>query len=443
MNRKKTMKKKINHRFMLISAVAIVIIAVCSMLLFYDILKKQIFDDLKANAHVISMMDPERLPDEIHYNLDEDGLRITLVNPDGSVIYDSMEDEKKMENHRARPEIAEAFSNGEGYDMRKSATSAKHTFYYAMLMDNGEVLRIGKDSRSIYNLIFNMAGLIIGVGVLVFILCAILAHRLTRRLVEPIEKLADNIVMLDDSDIYEEIQPFVATIKQQHIDILKHSQMRQEFTANVSHELKTPLTAISGYAELIASGMTSGEDTIHFATEIHKSAERLQYLINDIIKLSELDSDETKIEFEPLNLHELALNCQAMMEIPAEKNEVTVEVEGYAVEIQGNKSLIEELLYNLCSNAVRYNKKGGKVTIITEREDGRPVLIVKDTGIGIPKESQKRVFERFYRVDKSRSKSTGGTGLGLAIVKHIVAQHEAQISLESEVGVGTTIKVVF
>ena len=132
-----------------------------------------------------------------------------------------------------------------------------------------------------------------------------------------------------------------------------------------------------------------------------------------------------------------------MMEIQAEKNEVTVEVEGYNVEIQGNKSLIEELMYNLCSNAVRYNKKGGKVTLITDREDGHPVFTVKDTGIGIPKESQKRVFERFYRVDKSRSKSTGGTGLGLAIVKHIVAQHEAQISLESEVGVGTTIKVIF
>ena len=437
------MKKKINHKFMLISALAIIVIAVCSMILFYDILKKQIFDDLKANAHVISMMNPERLPEEINYNLEEDGLRITLVDPDGSVIYDSMEDATRMENHKERPEIAEAFSRGEGYDIRKSATSAKHTFYYAVLMGNGDVLRIGKDSKSIYSLVFNMVTLIVCVGVLVFILCAILAHRLTRRLVEPIERLADNIVMLDDSDIYEEIQPFVATIKQQHIDILKHSQMRQEFTANVSHELKTPLTAISGYAELIASGMTSGEDTIHFATEIHKSAERLQYLINDIIKLSELDSDDAKIEFESLNLHEMALNCQAMMEIPAEKNEVTVEVEGYAVEIQGNKSLIEELLYNLCSNAVRYNKKGGKVTIITEREEGRPALVVKDTGIGIPKESQKRVFERFYRVDKSRSKSTGGTGLGLAIVKHIVAQHEAQISLESEVGVGTTIKVVF
>ncbi len=147
-------------------------------------------------------------------------------------------------------------------------------------------------------------------GISYIVLCTVLAHRLTRRLVAPIEKMADNIVLLEENDVYDEMKPFVATIKQQHVDILKHSQMRQEFTANVSHELKTPLTAISGYAELIASGMTSGEDTIHFATEIHKSAERLQYLINDIIKLSELDSDDTKIEFETLDLHEMALNCR-------------------------------------------------------------------------------------------------------------------------------------
>ena len=437
------MKKKINHKFMLISAIAIVVIAICSMILFYDILKKQIFDDLKANAHVISMMNPEKLPEEVDYNLNKDGLRISLIDPDGTVIYDSFEDKAKLENHKNRPEIAEAIQSGEGYNMRKSATSAKHTFYYAMRMDNGNILRIGKDSKSIYSLVFNMSALIVAVGIIVFILCACLAHRLTKRLVAPIEKMADNIVLLEENDVYDEMKPFVSMIKQQHVDILKHSQMRQEFTANVSHELKTPLTAISGYAELIASGMTSGEDTIHFATEIHKSAERLQYLINDIIKLSELDSDETKMEFEMIDLHELALNCQAMMELQAEKNEVTVEVEGYGVELQANRNLIEELIYNLCSNAVRYNKKGGKVILLTEREDGHPILIVKDTGIGIPKESQKRVFERFYRVDKSRSKSTGGTGLGLAIVKHIVAQHNAQISLESEVGVGTTIKVTF
>ena len=437
------MKKKINRKFMFISAIAIVVTAICAMVLFYDILKKQIFDDLKANAHVISLMKPEELPKEIDYDLDEDGLRITLISEDGTVIYDSLEDESKMENHKERPEIAEALSTGEGHAMRKSLTSAKHTFYYAMKTEDGEVLRIGKDSNSIYNLIFKMGCLILIIGMVVFLLCAVLSHRLTKRLVAPIEKMADNIVLLEEDDVYDEMKPFVSMIKKQHVDILKHSQMRQEFTANVSHELKTPLTAISGYAELIASGMTSGEDTTHFAVEIHKSAERLQYLINDIIKLSELDSDETKLELETVDLYELALNCQAMMEIQAEKNEVTIDVEGYSTEIQANRNLIEELIYNLCSNAVRYNKKGGRVTLLTEREDGHAVLIVKDTGIGIPKEAQKRVFERFYRVDKSRSKSTGGTGLGLAIVKHIVAQHEAQITLESEEGVGTTIKVIF
>ena len=428
---------------MLISAIAIIVMAICAMVLFYDILKKQIFDDLKANAHVISMMKPEDLPDEINYNLNKDGLRITLINEDGTVIYDSMEDESKMENHRERPEIVSALAAGEGRAMRKSTTSTKHTFYYAMRTDDGKVLRIGKDSNSIYSLIIKMVYLTLSVGFCVFVLCTVLAHRLTKRLVAPIEKMADNIVLLEENDVYDEMKPFVATIKQQHVDILKHSQMRQEFTANVSHELKTPLTAISGYAELIASGMTSGEDTIHFATEIHKSAERLQSLINDIIKLSELDDSDLKLEFETVDLHDLGEQCIHSMQMQADKNEVTLHLEGASVPMNGNKTLLEELLFNLCSNAVRYNKKGGSVTIVTTIENTRPVLIVKDTGIGIPKEQQERVFERFYRVDKSRSKSTGGTGLGLAIVKHIVAQHDAQMTLTSEVGVGTEIKIVF
>ena len=219
--------------------------------------------------------------------------------------------------------------------------------------------------------------------------------------------------------------------------------MRQEFTANVSHELKTPLTAISGYAELISNGMTSGEDTVHFASEIHRSAERLQSLINDIIKLSELDDGDLKLDVEEVDLLETAKNCVAGLEIFAKQNEVALRVEGYTVKQSGDKSLIEELLYNLCSNAIRYNKHGGQVVVTVYMQDGRSVLAVKDTGIGIPKEQQERVFERFYRVDKSRSKSTGGTGLGLAIVKHTAAQHGAKIEMTSEVGVGTEIKVIF
>lgn len=437
------MKKKLNAKFILIAAIAIMATAASAIVLFYSILMEQIYDDLKANAHVVSLMGVTALPESVGEQFIEDGLRITLIGETGEVLYDSVEDEENMENHRGRLEVERAFMTGEGRGMRKSVTSAKHTFYYAILQSDGNVLRVGKASSSLYHLWFNMVGLILVVGIVVFLMCVIFAKRLTQRIVEPIEKMASNIVLVDDSEVYEEMRPFIATIKQQHMDILNHAQIRQEFTANVSHELKTPLTAISGYAELISSGMTNEEDTKHFAGEIHRSAERLQSLINDIIKLSELDDEDLQLEFESLDLYEMGKNCISQMEIPAQKHEVTLCLEGESVCVNGNKTLLEELLYNLCSNAVRYNKRGGTVTIRVAQENGRATVSVCDTGIGIPKEHQDRVFERFYRVDKSRSKSTGGTGLGLAIVKHIVAQHDAQIELTSEENVGTEIKVIF
>lgn len=437
------MKKKLNARFMLIAAIAIVATAVCAIILFYSILIEQIFEDLKANAHVVALMGASDIAENENEQLAGDGLRITLVNEAGEVLYDSQEDEAGMENHKARPEIALAFSEGEGRGMRRSATSLKHTFYYATLLSDGNVLRVGKTSDSIYHLRLRMMFLIAAVGVVVFAVCVFFAKRLTKRIVAPIEKLASNITLVDEGEVYEEMQPFVATIKQQHIDILNHAKLRQEFTANVSHELKTPLTAISGYAELIASGMTNETDTKHFADEIHRGAERLQRLINDILKLSELDDESLKLEFEPLDLYELGRNCMAQMQLPAQKHEVAIALEGEPTVINGSKTLLEELFYNLCSNAVRYNRPGGTVTMWIGMENSRPVFCIKDTGIGIPKEHQERIFERFYRVDKSRSKSTGGTGLGLAIVKHIVAQHDAQLELKSEENIGTEIRILF
>lgn len=437
------MKKKLNARFMLIAAIAIVATAACAIILFYSILIEQIFEDLKANAHVVALMGASDIAENENEQLAGDGLRITLVNEAGEVLYDSQEDEAGMENHKARPEIALAFSEGEGRGMRRSATSLKHSFYYATLLSDGNVLRVGKTSDSIYHLRLRMMFLIAAVGVVVFAVCVFFAKRLTKRIVAPIEKLASNITLVDEGEVYEEMQPFVATIKQQHIDILNHAKLRQEFTANVSHELKTPLTAISGYAELIASGMTNETDTKHFADEIHRGAERLQRLINDILKLSELDDESLKLEFEPLDLYELGRNCMAQMQLPAQKHEVAIALEGEPTVINGSKTLLEELFYNLCSNAVRYNRPGGTVTMWIGMENSRPVFCIKDTGIGIPKEHQERIFERFYRVDKSRSKSTGGTGLGLAIVKHIVAQHDAQLELKSEENIGTEIRILF
>lgn len=241
---------------------------------------------------------------------------------------------------------------------------------------------------------------------------------------------------------------FLNVTKKQHEDILKNARMRQEFTANVSHELKTPLAAISGYAELIETGMAADEDVIRFAGEIHKSSKRLLTLINDIIRLSELDVMDQHVDKEEVDLYEIADNCVSMLQLSAERHNVAIFIYGSHEAIYADKGMMEELVYNLCDNAIRYNKADGKVYVsvdsyMDERRQKRVVLSVKDTGIGISKEHQERIFERFYRVDKSRSKSTGGTGLGLAIVKHIVAQHGIEMVLNSEEGRGTEIRVTF
>ena len=377
------------------------------------------------------------------YNPIDDDLRITLIGTDGEVLYESLLNKDEMDNHNERPEIIEAREKGEGEAVRYSATSGTHTFYYAERLQNGNVLRIGRDSVSVNRIMVNTLVIVLVIALCILFVCMGISHYLTKKLVEPIEKLATNIMLVDENNVYEEIRPFVNTIKEQHINIINNAQLRQEFTANVSHELKTPLTAISGYAELIGNGMTGKEDTIRFSNEIHSNANRLLSLINDIIKLSELDEADHQMEMEKIDLYKLAENCVQMMQVTAEKQGIRLTLQGESAMVMANKGLMDEVFYNLCSNAIRYNKPGGSVTVTVGTKDERPFLSVADTGIGIPKECQERVFERFYRVDKSRSKSTGGTGLGLAIVKHIVAQHNAALCLDSELGEGTTIEIVF
>lgn len=440
------MKKKINIRFIMIAALAIVVTALSAMLVYYNILKEQVFGDLKAYAHVIELLNIDDLAAGIEkdpYNPIDDDLRITLIGADGEVLYESLLNKDEMDNHYERPEIIEAREKGEGKAVRYSATSGTHTFYYAERLQNGNVLRIGRDSVSVNRIMVNTLVIVLVIALCILFVCMGISHYLTKKLVEPIEKLATNIMLVDENNVYEEIRPFVNTIKEQHINIINNAQLRQEFTANVSHELKTPLTAISGYAELIGNGMTGKEDTIRFSNEIHSNANRLLSLINDIIKLSELDEADHQMEMEKIDLYKLAENCVQMMQVTAEKQGIKLTLQGESTMIMANKGLMDEVFYNLCSNAIRYNKPGGSVTVTVGTKDERPFLSVADTGIGIPKECQERVFERFYRVDKSRSKSTGGTGLGLAIVKHIVAQHNAALCLDSELGKGTTIEIVF
>lgn len=440
------MKKKINIRFIMIAALAIVVTALSAMLVYYNILKEQVFGDLKAYAHVIELLNIDDLAAGIEkdpYNPIDDDLRITLIGADGEVLYESLLNKDEMDNHNERPEIIEAREKGEGEAIRYSATSGTHTFYYAERLQNGNVLRIGRDSVSVNRIMVNTLVIVLVIALCILFVCMGISHYLTKKLVEPIEKLATNIMLVDENNVYEEIRPFVNTIKEQHVNIINNAQLRQEFTANVSHELKTPLTAISGYAELIGNGMTGKEDTIRFSNEIHSNANRLLSLINDIIKLSELDEADHQMEMERIDLYKLAENCVQMMQVTAEKQGIRLTLQGESTMIMANKGLMDEVFYNLCSNAIRYNKPGGSVTVTVGTKDERPFLSVADTGIGIPKECQERVFERFYRVDKSRSKSTGGTGLGLAIVKHIVAQHNAALCLDSELGKGTTIEIVF
>lgn len=440
------MKKKINIRFIMIAALAIVVTALSAMLVYYNILKEQVFGDLKAYAHVIELLNIDDLAAGIEkdpYNPIDDDLRITLIGAEGEVLYESLLNKDEMDNHNERPEIIEAREKGEGEAIRYSATSGTHTFYYAERLQNGNVLRIGRDSVSVNRIMVNTLVIVLVIALCILFVCMVISHYLTKKLVEPIEKLATNIMLVDENNVYEEIRPFVNTIKEQHVNIINNAQLRQEFTANVSHELKTPLTAISGYAELIGNGMTGKEDTIRFSNEIHSNANRLLSLINDIIKLSELDEADHQMEMERIDLYKLAENCVQMMQVTAEKQGIRLILQGESTMVMANKGLMDEVFYNLCSNAIRYNKPGGSVTVTVGTKDERPFLSVADTGIGIPKECQERVFERFYRVDKSRSKSTGGTGLGLAIVKHIVAQHNAALHLDSELREGTTIEIVF
>ena len=223
----------------------------------------------------------------------------------------------------------------------------------------------------------------------------------------------------------------------------KLEDMRNEFLGNVSHELKTPLTAISGYAELIENEMVNHEQGIHFAHEIKRNSERLLSLINDIIRLSELDHSEMPRQYENFDLYEFVKDCAESLQVNAQKQGIRFSYRGSTCMIRGNKDMIRELIDNLVQNAIRYNKEGGHVEVFAGMVDGKPRLEVTDDGIGIPKDQQDRVFERFYRVDKSRSKETGGTGLGLAIVKHIVELHDARIYLESEVDKGTQIRIEF
>lgn len=437
------MKKKINVYMMLLAVLGIMITLVLLSLVYYNNFREQVIYDLRTTCHLLSDM-YDASGDYISAAGDSaEELRVTLISPGGEVLYDSGADEEAMENHLGREEVQEALAAGEGDAVRRSATMRHDTYYYAQRLPDGNVLRLSRVAVSLWSFFIEAVPmLVVSVG-LILVMSVLLAHLLTGRLVRPIAEMAGNLENPAYVSPYPELAPFISTIRGQHQELKKTSELRQEFTANVSHELKTPLTSISGYAELMQSGIIPPEEVPHYAGQIRQSASRLITLINDIIQLSKLDSPVLEVIFEQVNLYAVAQKVVSSMQVNASAREVSLTLSGSDAMIIGNRGLLDELITNLCDNAIRYNYKGGSVKVSVAPLKGRVVLSVRDTGIGISKEDQERVFERFYRVDKSRSKETGGTGLGLSIVKHIVAQHKADISLESELGRGTDIRVTF
>jgi two-component system phosphate regulon sensor histidine kinase PhoR len=441
------MKSKINIRLVGIAILAVIATVIGITIIYYSLFQKQVRADLSVSAkllkdtHYFESINIDI--DEIDLSTDLSELRVTWIDEDGTVLYDNDASAELLSNHNDRPEIQEAFDKGSGEAIRKSDTMNKTTFYYAVLLDNGTVLRVATNAQSLWSVFISAAPIIALIILLIIAICIFISHMLTKQLLLPIETMAENLEDSDYESPYKELEPLAEMLRSQHTDILAAAKARQDFTANVSHELKTPLTAISGCAELLDGGMVGEEQKKHFYQEIRKNADRLLVLINDIIRLSDLDRKGHEPSFGVIDLYEVVKECMDELTVNAKQRNVNISLDGESCNVHGSKDMLKELVENLAQNAIRYNNAGGKVWVSVTKRDGRSVLTVKDNGIGIPASEQERIFERFYRVDKSRSKATGGTGLGLAIVKHIVEIHDAKIELDSAPGVGTTISVLF
>ena len=517
---------------------------------FGSVQESQLKDELSLAASATQQLGKGYLE-----KLNADRYRLTWVNADGTVIYDSHVDAETMENHAEREEIREALASGTGSSTRQSSTLTEQTIYEATRLNDGSVLRVSVSRATVLVLVLGMLRPIAIVLVIAIVLSAWLAHRMAKTIVAPLNNL--NLDNPMENEAYEELSPLLHRIHAQHLEIksqlrtLQHKQNefeqitgnmkealvlldssgrilsinpaarmlfgagitcigedfltidrkqnmrlalqtareqgsadfrarengreyqfglsridsdgnhhgmvilafditeqvnaeknRQEFTANVSHELKTPLQSIIGSAELMENGIVKAEDAPRFVGRIRKEASRLVTLIDDIIRLSQLD-DGTDMPHEEVSLKVLSEEVCETLADAAKLKGVSLEIIGEDGVVNGVRRLLYEVVYNLCDNAIKYNQPGGRVKVTVARKSGEVLLSVQDTGIGISPEHQEKVFERFYRVDKSHSRQSGGTGLGLSIVKHAVAYHKAEIQLESTPGKGTTITIQF
>lgn len=548
------MRKKIFQNYLLVEVLVLVLCCGLFLGVLFQHYEKQAFSQLRTEANYIAH--GMELSGESYLNTLRSDARVTWVDADGTVRYDSAADPAAMQNHLNRKEIAEALRNGEGDGSHFSETLMERTLYYAVRLDDGTVLRVSCTQKTVMAMLLMMMPPLLGVAAAVLLICMLMAFRLARHIVDPINRIDLDHPVVEET--YGELEPLVKRIQEQNrtirrqmdelsqrqrefsaltdnmsegfllvdyktnvlsanhsalrmlgdgkaeeianlrrdnclpqvlttveaalagvrtetvqeiggiswqvianpvvssgqvagvavllMDVTEREQrekLRQEFSANVSHELKTPLTSITGFAELMKEGMVTGEKVKEFAGDIYREARRLIDLVNDIIRLSRLDENSKLFESEQVDLYDLCDEIIANLQNVAERQNVMFSLSGEHVTISGVWQILNEMVYNLCDNAIKYNRPGGTVDVSVRRDGGSVRLTVRDTGIGIPYADQPRVFERFYRVDKSHSKEVGGTGLGLSIVKHGAQYHNARLELESEPGKGTSISIVF
>lgn len=444
------MKKKILHHTSIMIIFAVLVTFLAASVVTYNKLNTYMQRGVREEAQYICLAMDEYGDSFLTKKLQTvSSSRVTLIRKDGTVLYDSEASPKKLANHSNRPEFIQAEKNGKSESIRYSETFAKKTFYYAAKLDDGNVLRVGKTVDSIYSTWISSLAVLGLLMLLVLILEFVFAQRQTRELIRPVNDL--DLEHPLNNVCYEELRPLLVRvdeqnrqIRQQVKELKEAEEIRKEFSANVSHELKTPLMSISGYAELMMNGMVRPENIADFSGRIYKEANRLGNLVADIIQLSRLDEQQDAVvSMESVELDELAKDVVNNLRDHAEKKNISLDYCGIPINIQGVRHVLYEMLYNIADNAVRYTNPGGHIHIYVGRKGNHPFYRVEDDGIGIPKSEQKRIFERFYRVDKSHSRQTGGTGLGLSIVKHGATLHHAQINVDSDLGKGTKMELLF